>query len=128
MTVGVMEDYKLDCVAYKFAYKFASTASEDTVPKTCDGWDKTWGEGTEGLEIKQKRNHASPTFLAEIVQDIKVREEEEVQTIRRRRVHANLPLPESHTFTSKLMLSPLTFFVDTGWLWSTTGVTFIHLA
>ncbi len=58
-----------------------TTVSQDPVPKTCDGWDKTWGEATEGLEIKQKRNHASPTFLAEIVQDIKVREAQEILTI-----------------------------------------------
>ena len=90
-----------------------TTVSEDPVPKTCDGWDRTGGEGPEGLKIKQKRKHVSPTFLAEIVQDIKVREAEEVQTIRRRRIHAKLPLPESHTVTSKLMLSPLTFFVET---------------
>jgi hypothetical protein len=90
-----------------------TTVSEE-VPNTCDGWDSTWGEGTEGLEIRQKRKHAPPTFLAEIVQDIKVQEAEEVQTIRlRRKVHANLALPESHTVTSKLMLSPLTFFVET---------------
>jgi hypothetical protein len=98
------------CLRSRTINSSLKTPVSEEVPSTCDGWDRTWGEGTEGLEIKQKRKHSSPTFLAEMVQDIKVREA--VQT-KRSRVHANLPLPESHTVTSKLMLSPLTFFVET---------------
>ena len=33
------------------------TVKNDPVPGTCDEWDKTWGQGTEGLEIKRKRKH-----------------------------------------------------------------------
>lgn len=84
------------CLRSRTINSSSKTPVSEEVPNTCDGWDRTWGEGTEGLEIKQKRKHYSP-----------------VQTIKRRRVHANLPLPESHTVTSKLMLSPLTFFVET---------------
>ena len=85
----------------------------------CDAWDSTWGEGIEDLETSQKRKHAqdedSHTFLAEIVQGIRVREAEDARKPRRGRVHASLPLPACHAITDKvpkLMISPLTFLVE----------------
>lgn len=76
-------------------------------------------EGIEDLEIRQKRKHAqdedSHTFLAEIVQGIRVREAEDARKPRRGRVHASFPLPACHAITDKvpkLTISPLTFLVE----------------
>ena len=51
-----------------FGGKAARETPVDPVPKTCDAWDRTWGEGTEGLEIRQKRKHED--VVEEIDEDV----------------------------------------------------------
>jgi hypothetical protein len=78
-------------------------------------------KGIEDMEISQKRKHAqdenSHTFLAEIVQGIRVREAEDARKPRRGRMHASFPLPACHAITDKvpkLMISPFLVEKESG--------------